>query len=70
MVSTHVPRPEVGGVHHHRVVQLLQNAIREDGVVTSRQELLALNLPQQQQHSRMFWRNTQNLEKKKAATIR
>lgn len=44
--ATYVPRSEVGGVRHHRVVQLLQHAVWEDSVVSAPQELLTLNLPQ------------------------
>lgn len=56
-----MPRPKVGGVHHHCVVKLLQHRVREDSTTTGNKEALTLDLSQRQQHCWVFWRNIEHL---------
>lgn len=39
-----MPGPEVGGIRHHCVIQLLQHSVGEECAFVGCKELLALNL--------------------------
>lgn len=56
-----MPCPQVGGVHHHRVSELLQHRVWEHSALVIQKEALTLHLSQRQHHRWVFWGNIQHL---------